>query len=235
MIWKDCVVPQVITIMNDSHESREQLDEGSSRRYYKTIVRAKAKFTTPAILHVSQESRVVGLKAWSLEFGPQLRHPVYFNWKRDTLFMDNFDALLAFYGGPWTHNTSFGNDMSNVEKSLRHLVIGEQIPSGFVPTKIISRLYNLEELKLPRLVGRGFVANKAQKELAEKIRGWMTAKQDLYSEQEGVYKDWMLPDVEFMSKKELADLDDMVILPLLFSLCPQRAAGPPLFLGIVTS
>jgi hypothetical protein len=35
----------------------------SSHRYYKSIVRAKAKFTTPAILHVSQESCVVGLKA----------------------------------------------------------------------------------------------------------------------------------------------------------------------------
>jgi hypothetical protein len=49
--------------MNDSHESREQLDKGSSHRYYKTIVRAKAKFIAPAILHVSQESCVIRLKA----------------------------------------------------------------------------------------------------------------------------------------------------------------------------
>ena len=203
-------MPQVVHIINDSYESREQLGEESSHRFYKTIVRAKANFTTPAILHVSKESRVVGLRAWSLEFGPQLRHPVYFSWNRDTLFMDTFNALLAFYGGPWTYNTSFGNEMSNVEKNLRRLVIGEQIPRGFVPAKIISRLYNLERLTLPRLYGRGFAANKAQVELAEKIRGWMTEKQDLYSKQEGIYKDWMLPDIDFMPKKELAALDGIV-------------------------
>jgi hypothetical protein len=46
-------MPHKHVLMNDSHESKEQLDKGSSHRYYKTIVRAKAKFTTPAILHVS--------------------------------------------------------------------------------------------------------------------------------------------------------------------------------------
>jgi hypothetical protein len=45
--------------MNDSHKSREQLD----KEVHKAIIRAKAKFTTPAILHVSQEPCVVGLKA----------------------------------------------------------------------------------------------------------------------------------------------------------------------------
>jgi hypothetical protein len=55
--------------MNDSHKSREQLDKD----VHKAIIRAKAKFTTPAILHISQEPCVVGLKAWSLNSAVEVK------------------------------------------------------------------------------------------------------------------------------------------------------------------
>ena len=209
MIWKECIFPQVITIENDSQEYREPQYPGY-QRLYKTVVKAKANFTTPTILHVCKESRDIGLKAYTLELQPQLGHPVYFNWACDTLFMENFDALLAFYGGPWANSPYFGNNMSNIERGLRRLVIGEEIPHGFVPTKVISRLYNLERLTLPRPDGRGFAGENAKKKMKELVLGWMKEKQDLYSEQEKIYKEWALPEIEFLNKKQLADFEKKV-------------------------
>ena len=97
--------------------------------------------------------------------------------------------------------------MSNIEKHLRYLAIGEQILTGSVATKIISRLYNLVEMALPRPPGRGFVGDKIKMWVEEKIHGWMARKQDIYSNQEGICKDWMLPEIVFMSKNQLSDFE----------------------------
>jgi hypothetical protein len=208
-IWKECLFPQVVAIKNTSYEIRGERYM-ASQTYFQTMVKAEAKGTVPAILHVNQEARAVGLKAWNLEFESQLGRPVYFNCMRDALFMENFDDLVAFYGGPWEKYLAFPIDMSNVEKNLRHLVIGEPIPHGFVPKKIISRLYNLEDLTLPRPSGRGFAADKVKKRFTEQIHYWMGEKQEMYSVQEGIYKDWMLPVVEFMSAKQLSAFKEEV-------------------------
>lgn len=154
-IWKLCDFPQVVTIKNASYEVKT-VRYMATQIYYSTFVKAEAKGNVPAILHVNQESRAVGLKFWSLEFEEQLGEPIYFNWKRDTLFMENWDDVVAFYGGPRSSfkNGSFGNDMKNVEHNLRHLIIGEQFPVDWVAKKIVSRLYNLENLTLPQPPGQ---------------------------------------------------------------------------------
>jgi hypothetical protein len=109
-IWKLCIVPRIITIKNASYEEIR-------KRYmftetvYVTIVAAEAKNAVPAILHACQESRALALREWSLEFEPQLGRPIYFNWKRDTLFTENWDDVVAFYGGPTNARPEFGHDM----------------------------------------------------------------------------------------------------------------------------
>jgi hypothetical protein len=154
-IWKLCDLPQVITIKNASYEEKKSRYMGE-QVFYETFIKAEAKGTVPAILHVNRESRAMGLKFWSLELGEQLEKPIYFNWERDTLFMENWDDVIAFYGGPRFsyRNGSFGNNMKIVEHKLRHLVIGEQFPTDWIAKKIVSRLYNLEELTLPKPPGQ---------------------------------------------------------------------------------
>jgi hypothetical protein len=207
MIWEQCIWPQVVIVKNACYEVQKQR---CSDTYYLTIVKAQAQGTTPAILHVNQESRGIGLKEWTEEFQPQFNHSIYFNWKRDTLFMENTDALIAFYGGPYDGDFSFGNDMSRIEKYLRHLVLGELIPNEYAPKKIIGRLYNLEALTLPEPPGTRHAVEKWKEWLLGRIHAWMEEKQGLYNDQEGVYRDWMLPEIEFMSKKEFAKYGKIV-------------------------
>lgn len=59
---------------------------------------------------------------------------------------------------------------------------------------------------------RGFAGVKAGNWLRQKIHDYMDEKLEMYSGQEGIYKDWQLPEIEFMTKKELSDFQEMVSL-----------------------
>jgi hypothetical protein len=48
--------------------------------------------------------------------------------------------------------------------------------------------------------------------VADKIHEWMKEMQEIKSKQEGVDTKWMLPKIEFMSKKELSDFEAKVSL-----------------------
>ena len=208
-IWKMSIVPRVITIKNASQEKVKTRYMGS-QTVYRTVVAAETKTPVPAILHACQDSRAIALKAWTLEFEEQLGDPVYFNWKFDTLFMENWDDVLAFYGGPTNVKPYFHFDMEDVEKNLRHLVVAERMPTDFVVKKVVSRLYNLKELFLPLPQGQGFGAIKAAQLVGNKILDWMEQVQEVKSEQDGMSTIWMLPEIEFMSKKQLKNFKSMV-------------------------
>lgn len=53
----------------------------------------------PSMLHACHESRVIALEHYRLSFSAHLRHPVYFDFSQDTLWMRTMHALERFFTG----------------------------------------------------------------------------------------------------------------------------------------
>ncbi|ESZ93280.1 hypothetical protein SBOR_6318 [Sclerotinia borealis F-4128] len=108
--------------------------------------------TLPALLHVNTLARRVAQKEYQLEFSHCLPHPVYFNFDKDTLYIQSDRANKLFQGNlqmlkrfPTPLNR--GLDIAKMEEKLKYLMFGE--PCLYKSTtEMVSRLRNLQLLEL---------------------------------------------------------------------------------------
>lgn len=78
----------------------------------------------PAILHVSRESRYLGLKVYRYAFHGRLRRPIYFNFALDYLHFENGHALPVFEYPRDLHN--FGKvDKKETRQKIQRVIVGE--------------------------------------------------------------------------------------------------------------
>ncbi|TGO17802.1 hypothetical protein BPAE_0407g00010 [Botrytis paeoniae] len=110
------------------------------------------KTTLPALLHVNIIAREAACKKYGLEFAHCLRNPIYFNWEKDTLYIQSDRATKLFQGSlqmlkNFQTPISRGLDIAKMEEKLKFLMLGE--PCLFKSTtEMISRLSNLKRLEL---------------------------------------------------------------------------------------
>jgi hypothetical protein len=88
------------------------------RKYSKTPFCRIAKYKTPALLHACYDSRMEALKTYRLVFAAQLGHPVYFNFKDDSLVFRSIGAVQTFIRS----TPKFGASPEHLG-SVRHLVL----------------------------------------------------------------------------------------------------------------
>lgn len=91
MIWADPLPgPRTITIVHD----------GRTSSVYGKKYPAQAKSAPiPQLIHVCKDSRRFAMQHYSLSFGPQLQgRPIYFDCKRDLLYIAHRASMQAFYG-----------------------------------------------------------------------------------------------------------------------------------------
>ncbi|QSZ30498.1 hypothetical protein DSL72_000052 [Monilinia vaccinii-corymbosi] len=108
--------------------------------------------TLPALLHTNSMAREIAQKEYQLEFSHCLPHPVYFNFDKDTLFIQSDRANKLFQGTlhmikRFPTPLSNGLDIAKMEEKLKYLMFGE--PCLFrSTTEMISRMGNLQLLEL---------------------------------------------------------------------------------------
>ncbi|KAI9645739.1 hypothetical protein NHQ30_005171 [Ciborinia camelliae] len=118
---------------------------------YKSV-KIVASTTPPALLHVNSMARQVAQKEYQLEFRHCLPHPVYFNFDKDTLYIQSDRANKLFHGTlqllkVFPTPLSRGLDIAKMEEKLKYLMFGE--PCLYKSTtEMISRLRNLRRLEL---------------------------------------------------------------------------------------
>ncbi|KAB8295740.1 hypothetical protein EYC80_008565 [Monilinia laxa] len=111
-----------------------------------------ASTTFPALLHVNSMAREIAQKQYQLEFSHCLPHPIYFNFDKDSLYIQSDRANKIFQGTlhmlkKFPTPLICGLDIAKMEEKLKYLMFGE--PCLFKSTtEMISRMKNLQLLEL---------------------------------------------------------------------------------------
>jgi 2EXR family len=167
MIWKYATPKQrVIQIMSDGY-TQEILEGHSTTHLY--IWKAKASYTTvPALLHVHQESRIIGEETYSKVFSQQLGgRAIWFNFASDILYFEDSQALLHFHGGhansiclscvcsgSLVKNHGFGFNMEDTHSLVRYVIMGFIRGSYGWVGETLKRFQNLKTLYIEDSVTR---------------------------------------------------------------------------------
>jgi len=158
------------------------------------------------LLHACSRSRQIALMRYEVAFGSQLKHPIYFDWDRDIVYLKGNIALQAFTGG-WSRalraaGKPIPEDIEELRAKIRHVVIG-RVPVTYAQRKLaIDQLSNFVKLytvtwvwspcinRDPAIVA--FMSVK-EKELQNQVKAiW---KKKLQVEDEAA-----LPQLEFIAK-----------------------------------
>ena len=131
--------PNVVTIRKANTISTREID---GRTNLVTNYQAKACYIVPAILHTCYISRKIGLDTYSLRFEKHLRHPVYFDFKKDILNVEECDALASFLGTPWFADLKIDLEEAN---QIRFLSFAEEW--YLYQDRILQRLHRFEGLR----------------------------------------------------------------------------------------
>lgn len=108
--------------------------------------------TIPSLLHVNAMAREIAQKEYQLEFEHCLPHPIYFNFDKDTLYIQSDRANKLFQGTlqmlkKFPIPLSRGLDIAKMEEKLKYFMFGE--PCLYKSTtESISRFRNLQLLEL---------------------------------------------------------------------------------------
>jgi hypothetical protein len=131
--------PNVVTIKKANTTTTKEID-GYTKQI--TNYQAKAGYTVPALLHTCFTSRRIALETYHPRFGAHLAHPIYFDFNKDIVKLENCEALASFLRVPWFANLEIDLQEAN---QIRFLAIsGEWIS---YQDRILQRLHRFEGLE----------------------------------------------------------------------------------------
>lgn len=129
--------PNIVTIKNANTST---VVDGYTRHV--TKYQAKASYTVPALLHTCYISRKVALQTYQPRFEKHLGQPIYFDFNKDILNMEDCEAISSFLKVPWFASPEIDLQEAN---QLRFLVIsGEWIS---YQDRVLQRLHRFEGLE----------------------------------------------------------------------------------------
>jgi hypothetical protein len=131
--------PNVITIKKANTISAREID---GRTKLVTNYQAKAYYTVPALLHTCYISRKIALETYRPRFEKHLSHPVYFDFSKDILNVEECDALASFLRTPWFADLKIDLEEAN---QIRFLSFAEEW--YLYQDRILQRLHRFEGLR----------------------------------------------------------------------------------------
>lgn len=169
--------PQIITLFLDPNRRKlKRANKDGSEAPDGWIMSLKTDARTQVLFHISQEARAFAMKRWRPCLEPQLCRPVYIDLERDTLHIQNKDAMdflsgeaILIYKRPgfrWEGWTSSRSRLPKVQaefkilrNNLRYLAVGgllthlSYIPSDFIwSNSQLSRMLDFTNIKHVDLV-----------------------------------------------------------------------------------
>lgn len=104
------VDPKIVTVRYRT------INDGNAKSAKHGLV---AAYAIPPMLHVSQESRFIALKAFDAAFASRLGGvPVYFDFAKDCLLFEDKKTVIEFYGSDNFHAALSGPQPCSLEKEL---------------------------------------------------------------------------------------------------------------------
>lgn len=132
LIWQYCSLhPRVITL---PHKYQHPIGDGKRLLYCSLDRECCTSGNAPALLHVNQESREVGLKIYELLFKgiPQFdKQPLYFNFSQDSLYLRERGELFLLRQELGYKYQQKCVQIDEFENRLQHLIVEETFNDSF--------------------------------------------------------------------------------------------------------
>jgi hypothetical protein len=102
--------PNIVTIKRANTTTAKEID---GRTKQVTNYQANAHYAVPALLHTCYTSRKIALGTYRPRFEAHLGHPIYFDFNKDILKMEDCEALASFLRVPWFANLAIDLEEAN--------------------------------------------------------------------------------------------------------------------------